>query len=156
MSEPFFHVRRAAGGYELKGQTSCALGHKIQNPARTDVDGVFVEWAWDGNCLRAHNDRYGFYPVYYFANENEMAISTSICHLLGAGASRDLDYEGMAAYLYIGCFIGEDTAFRAIKMLPPNAKLEWRDGQLTVSGRIIIQKQQTPSRNNAIDAYISL
>jgi asparagine synthetase B (glutamine-hydrolysing) len=156
MNESFFHVRRAAGAFEYKGQANCALGRKIQNPARMDVDGIFVEWAWDGSCLRVHNDRYGLYPIYYFANENEIAISNSIGQLLEAGACRDLDYEGLATFLYFGSFIGEDTPFRAIRALPPNATLEWRDGRLTVSGQITIRKEQATSRDDAIDAYISL
>ncbi len=156
MDEPFIHVRRIAGGFELDGMTDCSLGHKIQNPARIDLDGIFVEWLWDGACLRARNDRYGFYPVYYFANNDEIAISTSIHRLLGCGASREPDYRGLAAYLYIGFFIGEDTAFRAIRALPPDAWLEWRDGRLTVSGQMIIPKMETVSRDAAIDGYISL
>jgi len=156
MNEPFIHIRRAASGFELKGLANCALGHKIQNPARTDVDGIFVDWSWDGSCLTVRSDRYGFYPVYYFAYSNEIAISTSICRLLESGACRDLDYKGIAAFLHIGCFIGEDTPFRDIRALPPNAALEWRNGRLTVSGQITIPKAQTISRDDAIDSYIAL
>ncbi|MGE3439065.1 MAG: asparagine synthase-related protein [Blastocatellales bacterium] len=62
----------------------------------------------------------------------------------------------MAAFLYIGFFIGEDTPFRAIRALPPNAKLEWRGGRLTISGQMIIPKPQALSRDEAIDGYIEL
>jgi asparagine synthase (glutamine-hydrolysing) len=156
MNEPFLHIRRVAGGFDIRGQTECALGHKIQNPARTDVDGIFVEWAWDGSCLRVRNDRYGFYPAYYYADSDQIAISTSIHRLLESGASRNLDDVALAIFLYFGSFIGEDTPFREIKALPPNATLEWRDGRLKVAGRITIPKKQTPSRSSAIDSYISL
>jgi len=156
MNEPFIHIRRGASGFELKGLGDCVLGHKIQNPARTDVDGIFVEWFWDGSRLKVRNDRYGFYPVYYFANADEIAVSTSICRLLESGACRDPDYKGIAAFLRIGFFIGEDTPFRAIRALPPNATLEWRGGRLTVSGQITIPRTQAISRNDAIDSYIAL
>ncbi|MBO0726367.1 MAG: hypothetical protein J2P52_12255 [Blastocatellia bacterium] len=156
MDEPFLHVRRVAGGIDVRGVADCALGHKIQNPARTDVDGIFVEWSWDGSCLKVRNDRYGFYPAYYYADSNQIAISTSIRRLLESGAGRDLDDVALTIFLYFGSFIGEDTPFRDIKALPPNANLEWRDGRLKVSGRITIQKTQTPSRNSAIDSFIEL
>jgi hypothetical protein len=156
MNEPFLHIRRDGDCYEFEGLASCALGHKIQNPARTDLDGIFVEWSWDGSCLMVRNDRYGFYPAYYFTDSYEIAISTSICRLLESGACRDLDSKGLAAFLRFGSFIGEDTPFQAIRALPPNATLEWRDGRLKLSGQITIPKTQTPSRNDAIDAYIAL
>ncbi|HZF39431.1 MAG TPA: hypothetical protein VE715_11430 [Blastocatellia bacterium] len=156
MNEPFLHIRRVDGGFDVRGLTDCALGHKIQNPARTDVDGIFVEWSWDGSCLKVRNDRYGFYPTYYYADSNQIAISTSIHRLLESGAGCKLDDVALAIFLYFGSFIGEDTPFRDIKALPPNATLEWRDGRLKVSGRITIPKTQTPSRNSAIDSYISL
>jgi len=156
MDEPFLHIRRVAGGLDVRGLADCALGHKIQNPARTDVDGIFVEWSWDGSCLRVRNDRYGFYPAYYYADSNQIAISTSIQRLLESGAGRNLDDVALAIFLYFGSFIGEDTPFRDIKALPPNANLEWRDGRLKVSGRITIPKTQRLSRNSAIDSYIEL
>ncbi|MGH9754063.1 MAG: hypothetical protein ACREA2_14900 [Blastocatellia bacterium] len=156
MNEPFLHIRRAGGGFEIRGLTNCALGHKVQNPARTDVDGIFVEWSWDGSCLRARNDRYGFYPTYYYADSNQIAISTSIHRLLESGASRDPDDVALAVFLYFGSFIGEDTPFRDIKALPPNATLEWRNGRLKVSGQITVPKMQTLSRDSAIDSYIAL
>jgi len=156
MNEPFLHIRRAAGGFEISGQTDCVAGHKIQNPARTEVDGVFIEWSWDGNCLKARNDRYGFYPAYYYADSNQIAVSTSIGRLLESGASRNLDDVALSVFLRFGSFIGEDTPFREIRALPPNATLEWHDGRLKVSGRITISKPQTQSHDSAIDSYISL
>lgn len=156
MNEPFLHIRRAGGGFEIRGLTNCALGHKIQNPARTDVDGIFVEWSWDGSCLRVRNDRYGFYPTFYYADSNQIAISTSICRLLESGASRNPDDLALAVFLDFGFFIGEDTPFRDIRALPPNAILEWRDGRLKVSGQITVPKMQTLSPDSAIDSYIAL
>src|SRR5690242_12032199 len=99
MNEPFIHVRRIDGGFEVKGRPNCALGHKIQNPARIDVDGIFVDWDWNGISLQVRNDRYGFYPVYYFANSDEIAISTSILQLLELGVCRELNYKGLATFL---------------------------------------------------------
>jgi len=156
MSEAFLHIRRRAEGFELEGAQVGALGHKIRHPGRSEPDGVFVEWSWDGNRLRVRNDRYGCYPFYYFANSDEIAISTSIVRLLEAGASPVLDDVGLAAFLRLGFFLGEDTPFLEIRALPPSAVLEWRNGELAVSGRITITKPDNLNRDAAIDGYISL
>ncbi|MGH9755532.1 MAG: asparagine synthase-related protein [Blastocatellia bacterium] len=156
MSEAFLHIRRKAEGFEVEGAQAGALGHKIRHPGRSETDGVFVEWSWDGNRLRVHNDRYGCYPFYYFANSDEIAISTSIVRLLEAGASPVLDDAGFAAFLRFGFFLGEDTPFLEIRALPPSAVLEWRDGELAVSGRITTTQPDNLNRDAAIDGYISL
>ncbi|MCI0390233.1 MAG: asparagine synthase-related protein [Acidobacteria bacterium] len=156
MSEPFLHIRCKAGGFEVEGMTEAKVGHKIYHARRSDFDGIFAEWTWDGSRLRVHNDRYGFYPLYYFANSEEIAISTSIVRLLRAGASPVLDDAALAAFLRLGSFLGEDTAFQAIRALPPSATLEWRNGELEVSGHITITKADSLSRDAAIDGYISL
>src|SRR5262249_6342036 len=156
MSEAFLHIRRRAEGFELEGAQVGALGHKIRHPGRSEPDGVFVEWSWDGNRLRVRNDRYGCYPFYYFANSDEIAISTSIVRLLEAGASPVLDDVGLAAFLRLGFFLGEDTPFLEIRALLPSPLLEWRNGDLAVSGRITITKPENLNRDAAIDGYISL
>jgi hypothetical protein len=156
MSEPFLHIRRGSEGFEVEGAQVGALGHKIRHPGRSEPDGVFVEWSWDGDRLRIRNDRYGFYPFYYFANSDEIAISTSIIRLLEAGASPALDEAGIAAFLRLGFFLGEDTPFLEIRALPPSAVLEWRDGELSVSGHITVTQPDNLNRDAAIDGYVSL
>ncbi len=156
MSDSFLHIRREADGFGIVGPAAGMVGHKIQNPGRTVPDGIFVEWSWDGARLQIRNDRYGFYPIYYFANRDEIVVSTSILRLLEAGAPRALDEAGLAAFLRLGFFLGEDTPFLAIRALPPSSVLEWQNGELAVSGRITIMKPSSLSRRAAIDGYISL
>src|SRR5262249_18990611 len=156
MDESFIHIRRRADGFEVEGPTEAKFGHKIFHPRQNDFDGVYAEWSWDGSRLTVRNDRYGFYPLYYFANSDEIAISTSTVRLLEAGASTVLDEAGLAAFLRLGFFLGEDTPFLAIRALPPSAILEWRNGELAVSGDITITKHDRLSRDAAIDGYISL
>src|SRR5262249_59126445 len=102
------------------------------------------------------NDRYGFYPFYYFANSDEIAISTSIVRLLEAGASPVLDDPGLAAFLRLGFFLGEDTPFLEIRALPPSAVLEWRSGELAGSGRLTITQPDNLNPDAAVAGYISL
>ena len=156
MSDCFLHIRREADGFEIAGPAAGMAGHKIQNSGRTVPDGIFAEWAWDGGRLQIRNDRYGFHPIYYFANRDEIAVSTSIVRLLEAGAPRTLDEAGLAAFLRLGFFLGEDTPFLAIRALPPSSVLEWQNGELAVSGQITVMKPSSLSRGAAIDGYISL
>src|SRR5262245_15226817 len=99
MSECFLHIRHEANGFRIEGNAAGMLGHKIRGLGQSGTDGVFVEWSWDGSRLQVRNDRYGVYPLYYFANGDEIAISTSILRLLEAGAPREFDDAGMAAFL---------------------------------------------------------
>jgi hypothetical protein len=152
----FLHVRRTRDGVRLVGEHKGERGHRIQNPHRPDVDGVFVEWSWDGASLRLRNDRYGFYPIFYFANDAEIAVSDSIDSLLAAGALRDLDDAGLAAFLRLGHFLGDDTAFRAIRVLPPGVVLEWSIAGLKIAPSLVIARRCEMSRRAAMDAYIDL
>lgn len=155
MGESFLHLRRNGEGFEVRGLTQARLGHKLPQ-ANGDCDGIFAEWSWDGGRLCIRNDRYGFYPLYYFATADEVAVSTSIVGLLQAGAPRTLDDEALAAFLRLGFFLAEDTPFLAIRALPPAATVEWENGQLSVSGGITIAKPYDIKRRAAVDGYIAL
>jgi len=156
MAEPFARVAIAGNGYKVAGTPSLALGHKLE-PARTPIpDGTFAEWSWDGSRLTVRNDRYGCYPLYYFTRPGEICVSTSIPELLAQGAPSELDERGMAVFLRLGFFIGEDTPFKAIRAVPPAARFEWREGRLLVAGAYAKGKRQSLKRTEAVDAYISL
>src|SRR6266545_2420173 len=81
----FLHIKRTSQGIAIDGEPVGMRGHQIRNANRAEVDGVFVEWGWDGQTLHVRNDRYGFQPLFYYANTNEIAISDSIHILLAAG-----------------------------------------------------------------------
>lgn len=102
------------------------------------------------------NDRYGFHPLYYFTRPGEVCISTSILGLLAQGAPPEFDEPGLAVFLRLGFFLGEDTPFKAIRAVPPDARFEWRDGHLSLQGRYAFGRQQSLTWDAAIDAYISL
>jgi len=157
MDEPYFHVRSISGILETSGLPSCFLGHELDRAGDVKADGVFASWFWNGTELTIRNDRYGFYPLYYFAREGEIGVSTSILTLLDMGAPTELDEEGLSVFLRIGYFIGENTPFKHIRALPPDASFEWKNGRVQTSGsRYIPVKPQYLSRDKAIKKYISL
>jgi hypothetical protein len=156
LDHPYFHVRIAHGVPKTNGLATFFAGHRIERNGTQKPDGIFAAWCWDGKRLQVFNDRYGFYPLFYFLRDGEVAVSTSILRLLAEGAPFEFDEPGLAVFLRLGFFIGDDTPFRAIRAVPPDAMFEWQDGKLEVRGRLIVNKPARISRDDAIDGYISL
>ncbi len=151
LNAPYFWAHKLPNQIERKGAPYCLLGHRLSND-----EGIFAEWAWDGQTLRIRNDRYGFYPLYYYSLPREIGVSPSITRLLSLGAPSDLDHRALAVFLRIGFMLGEATPFRMIRALPPRADMSW-DGDLrSQAGGIWMEKRQDLRREEAIDRYISL
>src|SRR5947209_19785427 len=117
MEEPCIHITIVGGQTLWSGAPACAVGHRIPKAKDHVDDGVFAGWSWDGAVLRAWNDRYGILPLYYSTHGEDIALSTSILRLLAEGASPELNYSGLAVFLRLGAFLGEDTPFRDIHAL---------------------------------------
>jgi asparagine synthase (glutamine-hydrolysing) len=155
LEEPWFRAVQQNGRADVQGQAHVFRGHRIARPDGT-ADGIFAEWDWDGRTLSVRNDRHGFHPLFYCAGPNEVAVSTSLVRLLAAGAPTEIDTDALAVFLRLGFFVGEDTPFRAIRVVPPDATFEWVNGRLSVSGGYWYGKPQGLSRDAALDAYVSL
>ncbi|HWR17323.1 MAG TPA: asparagine synthase-related protein [Terriglobales bacterium] len=152
--EAFFRLTKVDGRWVSTGTPHCVLS---QNPLARDTsafDGVFAEWLWDGAELIARNDRYGFMPMYYYQAGNEFCISGSIPTLLRQGTPAEFDYVALSVFLRLGYYIGEDTAFRAIRMLPPSARLNWKNGRLSITGSIPMPTPISMTRDEAMEAFI--
>lgn len=152
--DPYIHVRKLNQRLEVKGTPACHLGHHLTSESISQ--GVFAGWKWDGERLRVVNDRFGFYPLYYFASPGECAVSPSIPNLLALGAPRDLDYAALAVFFHLGFFLAEDTPFLGIRALPSDVEFEWRNESLTVSGRLAFPKPQQLDRSQALEAYVEV
>jgi asparagine synthetase B (glutamine-hydrolysing) len=57
-------------------------------------------------------------------------------------------------FLRLGFFIGDDTPFRRVRVLPPAARLDWRAGVLSVAGSYARSEASDMTRDAALDAYI--
>jgi len=153
---PYVHLRLQDGRVTVRGSPTVSLGHRLPRSREEKPDGVYAAWSWDGRVLRVENDRYGCYPLYYAAGAGELSISPSILQLLRVGVSREIDETALGVFLRLGYFLGDDTPFRAIRAVPPDATFVWREGQLEVSGRYACSREQTIARGAAIDAYVDL
>lgn len=151
----FVSIQRDIDGWRVAGSPSGRLGLRLSD--RAGRQGVFVEWQWDGASITVKNDRYGMYPAYYHANRDSFTLSTSLEQIIALGAPTDLNDEAIAVFLRLGWFLGEDTFFRQIHALPPNATLRWHGGELTVESSLIPDRtDHSLSRSEAVASYIDL
>lgn len=158
MDHPYFLVRKVGDGVETRGQPTAGFGHQIPSTSHDVADGVFAHWHWDGTRLVVRNDRYGFYPLFWFRLPGGgVCISPSLGTLLQLGAPTALDVDALAVFFSLGNFVGDDTPFSSIRTVPPNAVFVWEDGKLECRGRYpATPVAATLSRDEAIDRYIDL
>ena len=128
-----FHARFTGEATRTVGDARVSLGNRERS--------VFAQWNWDGDQLTLTNDRYGFYPIYYFRRDNEFAVSPSITKLLQLVGDVEFDDNAFSVFLRSGYVIAEDTPFRSIRAVPAGSILTWRHGDLKIeSAGIITQK----------------
>ncbi|MBV6701800.1 asparagine synthetase B family protein [Kitasatospora aureofaciens] len=144
------------GEIRVRGCPTVALGHPLPRPG--GVEGVFAHWAWDGTGVTAGTDRYGMLPLFYWADEEHLVLSPELGDVLALGAPRHWDDDALAVFLRLGYFVGDDTPFAAIRVLPPGGVLTWSPGT-PPRGRA--RPPVTPpspgiTRPQAVDAYIDL
>lgn len=154
----FFRVQPADGTAEVCGQPRREFGHQLPSGPHSVADGVFARWHWDDRRLSVTNDRYGFLPLFWFRTAGGgVCLSGSLVTAIEQGAPTELDIEALSVFFRLGFFVGDDTPFAAIKVVPPDALFEWQDGKLECRGRY--PAPATPSdvsRDEAIDRYIDL
>src|SRR6267378_5610457 len=140
------------------GQLEARLGHYIPR-ADGRTDGIFAEWSADAAAVTARTDRYGLAPLFYYHADDgsRFGVSPSVAALIDAGAPTALDYPALAVYLRLGQFVGDDTAFAAIRSAPPDSTLSWSGDTLEFRKAVYRPTPNTSiTRAQAISAYIDL
>ncbi len=158
MDRRYFFARQTTDGVSVsvRGTNQCTLGHVLEQHDDASPDGIFASWNWNGEKLTIRNDRYGFYPLFYFHRADEFGVSPSLVTLVEQGAATELDAPGLAFFLRTGFFLGEDTPFKHIKVVPPDAHLEW-NGELHIAGgERVFSGCQDIKRDEAIERYSHL
>lgn len=148
------HLRFDAGKVALSGMADASVGHSI-GPGDASL-GLHGGWHWDGDTLRAEVDPLGYFSLFVYQKGSEIAVSPSILQLLALGADPAPDPVARAVFHRIGHFLGEETPFRHIRVLPPGGKLVWRDGVSTVTGTLAVPREQALTRAQAVEAFIEL
>jgi asparagine synthase (glutamine-hydrolysing) len=151
---PVVHLRFAEGRTNLSGTATAVVGKRLA-PLDSSL-GLGAGWAWDGTTLQAEVDALGYFSLFVYQKGNEIALSPSILQLLALGADSERDPVALAVFHRIGHFLGEDTPFRHIKVLPAGGRLVWRDGVATITGNLPIPREQALTRAQAVEAFIEL
>jgi hypothetical protein len=123
---PFLQVTAAPGGIEAEGAGSYFTGSRAIGAAADG--GYFVEWKWDGERVRVRSEPWGFAPVFYHATRDRFIVSTRLGAVLGRLDAAELDLDAVAAFLWLGFFVGDDTPWKAIRAMPRCGSLTWRPG----------------------------
>lgn len=152
LEDPYFRVRLSATGTDVAGTPSARLGQGLPEPLQTEHD-VFVEWHWDGKEIVVRNCRLGFLPAFYYATDKEFGVASSVEKLLECGAPNDLDDAAMAVFIRLGWVLGEDTVFKAIRMLPPGGEVRWGGGVPQVTVGYKFPAGQNLSREAALTGH---
>jgi asparagine synthetase B (glutamine-hydrolysing) len=133
-AEPFLQLSASGSEVAVRGLPSAWLAAERQ-PTPASRLGPFAEWTCAGNRLTVRNDALGIYPLYYAATGTTVAVAPSIPALIAQGVSAALDDDAVAVLLRLGFCVGDDTPFRAIRVLPPGATLTWEPGRLSLMSR---------------------
>jgi hypothetical protein len=98
----------------------------------------------------------GFFSLFVYIKGGQVAVSPSILQILAQGADASVDEVALAVFHRVGFFVGNDTPFEHIKVLPPNGRLIWQNGRARIEGGEPVPKVQHISRENAVEAFIEV
>jgi asparagine synthase (glutamine-hydrolysing) len=131
---------------ELEGR-----GHKFTTHSDTEVlvhmyedrgphfaealRGMFAIAIWDSRkrSLVLARDRYGIKPLYYRATDDSLSFASELKAVLRQpGVSREIDPDGLEAYLAFSCIPAPLTIFREVRKLPAGNVLVWREDDAEV------------------------
>lgn len=153
---PFVCVEYVAGQAKVTGEPTGFVGHRMSVPGDPRPRGLWGEWAWDGETLTAQVEPLGYFSLYAYIKGDHVAVSPSMLQLLAQGADATVDEVAMAVFHRVGFFVGNDTPFAHIQVLPPNGRLTWHKGRARIEGREPVPQVQQISRENAVEAFIEV
>lgn len=153
---PFVAIeRRADGAMQVSGESTGFVGHRM-NVAGEAPRGAWGEWNWDGETLNARVDPLGGFQLFVYASEDRVIVSPSLLQVLAQGADPQLDAVANAVFHRVGFYVGNDTGFAKIKVLPPNGTLRWSANGWDVSGAHLEVRDQDWTKERAIEALIDV
>jgi asparagine synthase (glutamine-hydrolysing) len=139
----------------VRGTGELRRGHTIESTWRDRSQGLYCEWRWDGKRLQALTDPLGFFPLFYHVNGSSVMVSPSLETLLQNGAPAELDAVALGVFTAFGFFLGEDTPFAQIKVLPPGGRLVW-DGELRLTGEPWCARAESLGQEAAVEGFVDL
>jgi asparagine synthase (glutamine-hydrolysing) len=119
----------------LNGYEKCNKnGHKFSTFVRK-LNGVFTFAIYDKKekKLVLANDRYGYRPLFYYQNKNQLLFASEVKAILqDASVQKCIDWKAWADFIYMGTIYGNNTFFKDIKALSPASILTFQRGELQI------------------------
>ena len=116
----------------------------------------FSSWELNEDKVTLRSDYSGHHPLFYHSTENHFFVSDSPLKLLELGVSAELDETALALFCQCGFFLRDRTPFKAIKATPPNARIAWTSGLLSVSGSLRIVPAASHTSESVATNYADL
>jgi len=114
-----------------EGLFSAFFGYKVVD-GNIDNEGVWVTWNWDGKTFELKNDRFGFYPMYFYTQDGQFGISSDLSALANTLPRVNLDDAAISVFLRLGYYIGDTTPFQDIRRVPPACTMKWNKEGLSI------------------------
>jgi len=147
---PVFLARSAGGAVVARGHSAWASAP----PGRAAMPRA--EWAWRDGVLSARVDPLGFFSLFVYEKEGEIALSPSLLHLVAEGCDATPDRRALAVFHRMGIFVGNDTPLAHVRVLPPGGALRWDGrGPAHVTGAGAIPREQAIGREAALEGMIA-
>ncbi len=148
----------AGGSLSISGdrayQRAADLRLRDGAPAPTLVS----SWSAEQGALRVRSDRLGMLPLFHGSIGGRLTISDSLAELVRHARRSELDADALSVFLRIGFFVGHDTPFAGVKVLPPglDAELNRADNSIPVDpGPPALAARDLP-QDEAIATYAEL
>ncbi len=112
----------------LPSDTLALCAEPPLNPAA--LRGMFALAIWEGSQRRLEltRDRFGIKPLYYAADEEQIAFASYARSAADLVGSTEVDPAAVASYLRFGSVQGPKSVFSGVSEVPPGSTLTWRAG----------------------------
>lgn len=130
---PFVAIELRDDVAHVTGEPRAFIGHRMQVCGEDMPRGIWGEWKWEDNTLKARVDAMGFQSLFVYASDRRVIVSPSLLQVIAQGADPSPDPVARAVYQSVGFYVCNDTPFKHIKVLPPGGRLTWSHGRAIYS-----------------------
>ncbi len=123
-------LKKIGQDIEASGDKEVFFGYRMGG--EDSRHGVFSQWKFENDTLTFINDQFGFFPTYYYQDEDTFAISNAPLALLKIAKIKELDEAALAVFFRMEMFIGDMSPFKGIKALPPGVTLTYDSNGLSM------------------------
>ncbi|MCZ4351250.1 hypothetical protein O4H61_01860 [Roseovarius aestuarii] len=149
---PYIHLRMGGDAAVMRGQAQWDSAPELEHR----VGRLEARWHWDGVQLVGDVDRFGFFNLYVYEKDGEVAVSPSLLELVAQGADTTPDTRALAVFHRLGIFINDDTPLKYVRTLPPSGRVVWHNGRTHITGGVDVPRAQTISREGAVTGMTEL